>query len=133
MSCSWLCITKSKHGERYASLNIYMFKMCRFLYPWLPTIIQILPVVLRDAQQWQQQQTVLRQLCGSRKLTFQCHYFNKNQCQRRALWEGKRQTCMCREGEKPKERECFCLYVQCTVYLSMYKICCMSLVCFFVP
>lgn len=50
------------------------------------------------------------------------HYFNKNQCRRRALWEGKRRACMCREWKAKGEGMCVYMYVLC-VHVHTYKIC----------
>lgn len=89
-----------------------------------PAMPQMLLVMLRDARQWQQQWTILRQLCGSRNLTFQCHggsLFQQKSMQTKGTLGRKRAAVhVYRESEANVEGICVCLYLL-DVRVSKYK------------
>ena len=88
---------------------------------WLSAMLQMLPVVPWDTQQWQQQQAVLRQLCGSRNLTFQCHgvsLFQQKSMQTKGTLRGeKADVHVQKDWEATGEGMCIFIY---TIYACKY-------------
>lgn len=122
--CSPISLVKAKHKRDSFWFVGFLYRYTVFSSLGSPAVLRMLIVILRDARQWQQQWTILRQLCGSRNLTFQCHgvslFQQKSMQAKGTLGRERAAVHVQRESEANVEGICVYLYLL-DVRVSKYK------------